>query len=290
MCAYNGEKFIAGQIESIINQTYSNIEIIVVDDNSIDTTLKIVQAYAYIDDRIKFYKNAKNIGFNKNFEKALSLTSGEYIAISDQDDIWDLKKIEKLYEQIGENWLIASNSNFIDENGNSLKKNLYPKLYLDKKGYKSFLFQNYVTGHTTLFSKRFLKQIIPFPEEGFYDWWIGFIAIYHHKLKLIDECLTHYRVHSESVIQKINVENDRLSFYKKRCEILKMILSYQGLNTNDKNFIQKLYTLYKKKINSVYSLELLFMLYENYDELFPEQRKRSALSKCNFARKMLREI
>src|ERR1700744_3577317 len=88
LCTYNGEKYIKEQLDSIINQTYTCIEVIIVDDGSTDSTYDIISDYALRDNRIKCFKNETNLGFNKNFEKAVSLTSGEYIAISDQDDIW----------------------------------------------------------------------------------------------------------------------------------------------------------------------------------------------------------
>ena len=89
MATYNGDKFIRLQIESILNQSYSNLEIVVVDDASSDNTLTILQEYANADDRISIYPNDKNIGFVANFERGLMLVKGEYIALSDQDDIFD---------------------------------------------------------------------------------------------------------------------------------------------------------------------------------------------------------
>src|SRR4051812_38033424 len=95
LCTYNGERFVESQLLSLIKQTYLNLEIIIVDDCSTDNTLNIIAGYAAKDNRIKYWKNDLNLGFNQNFQKALSLTSGEFIAISDQDDIWHETKIEE---------------------------------------------------------------------------------------------------------------------------------------------------------------------------------------------------
>lgn len=94
LCTYNGEKFLRPQIDSITAQTYPNLEIIIVDDVSSDSTSSILEEYRQKDSRVKFHINSANIGYNKNFEKAFSLATADYIAISDQDDIWESNKIE----------------------------------------------------------------------------------------------------------------------------------------------------------------------------------------------------
>ena len=87
MATYNGELFIREQLDSILTQTLSDWELIVCDDGSTDNTLSILQEYANNDSRIKIYQNETNLGFKRNFEKAIGLCSGEYIALCDQDDI-----------------------------------------------------------------------------------------------------------------------------------------------------------------------------------------------------------
>ena len=88
MTSYNGEKYIREQLDSILTQTYGNFELIICDDRSKDSTVEIIKDYCIKDSRIKLYVNEKNLGFKKNFEKAISLCKGEYIALSDQDDIY----------------------------------------------------------------------------------------------------------------------------------------------------------------------------------------------------------
>src|SRR6185503_10566774 len=94
MCTYNGEKFLREQIDSILAQTWLNIELVIVDDVSSDNTVKIIEDFSRKDKRIRYVVNPVNVGYNKNFEKAFGLAQGNYIAPSDQDDIWDPKKIE----------------------------------------------------------------------------------------------------------------------------------------------------------------------------------------------------
>ncbi len=96
MCTYNGERFLAQQLDSIINQTYTNIEIVICDDGSTDKTIQMIQEYQKKFATIKLYQNKTNLGFVQNFAKAISLTTGDYVATSDQDDIWLKNKIEIL--------------------------------------------------------------------------------------------------------------------------------------------------------------------------------------------------
>ena len=124
LAAYSGERFIRQQLDSILNQTLSDFEVIVCDDCSTDNTLRILQEYASKDARFKVYQNAENLGFKKNFEHILSLCKGEFIAFCDQDAIWEPDHLEILYKNIGENDCIGANSLIIDENGISQNKTL----------------------------------------------------------------------------------------------------------------------------------------------------------------------
>ena len=100
LTTYNGEKFLKEQLDSILNQTYSDYELVVCDDCSTDSTRQILKEYEKKDKRINVFLNNNNLGFKNNFEKAISLCTGEYIALSDQDDIWDEKKLEILLKKV----------------------------------------------------------------------------------------------------------------------------------------------------------------------------------------------
>lgn len=95
LCTYNGAKYIEAQLASIIAQTYAVAEIIVVDDVSSDDTMAVVERAAARDSRISLSQNNFNIGFTSNFESALQMAKHDYIAISDQDDIWHHQKSKK---------------------------------------------------------------------------------------------------------------------------------------------------------------------------------------------------
>jgi glycosyltransferase involved in cell wall biosynthesis len=94
MTSYNRQKYIAEAIESVLSSTYINFELIIVDDGSIDDTVKIARNYQSSDDRIKVYSNETNLGDYANRNKAASYATGKYLKFCDSDD--------KLYE-----WTLA---------------------------------------------------------------------------------------------------------------------------------------------------------------------------------------
>ena len=98
MATYNGETYIKEQIESIINQLSSSDELIISDDKSTDNTLKIINEFK--DPRIKIYIHEKDHGFVKNFENALEKAKGDFIFLSDQDDIWLPNKVAATLKEL----------------------------------------------------------------------------------------------------------------------------------------------------------------------------------------------
>ena len=110
LCTYNGEKYIREQLESIVSQTYPIHELLIQDDCSTDATPLIIEEYKEKYPFIRFYRNKNNLGFNRNFWKAFEKVTGDYIAISDQDDIWVDTKIEVLVGCIGNYLMVYADS------------------------------------------------------------------------------------------------------------------------------------------------------------------------------------
>ena len=290
LCTYNGEKYIGAQLDSILKQTYSHLEIIIVDDCSTDDTFNIVNRYAENDHRVKCFKNEVNVGFNKNFERAIKLTAGEYIAISDQDDIWLPLKLELLLDNIGNNWLIFSNSYFINDENEVTGETLI-HFNLTVNDYKGILLANFVTGHTTLFKREFLNYFLPIPQVVFYDWWMGFVALYHRKISFAYTALTQYRIHNASVIQlRLKSENIKSEENKTIDVMLSAFGAYKNLGSNDKAFIEQLKNAYRLNLSGHNSFPLLRLVLKYYKELFPNQKKRKGLSLLNFAFKYTRKV
>ena len=292
LCTYNGEKYITEQLDSIIAQTYKNLEIIIVDDASADATVSIVKEYAKSDNRIKLHQNDRNLGYNKNFERAIGLTIGDYISISDQDDIWELDKTELLLENIKDNWLVFSNSQFVSANGTP-GNNILNNFSVEGKDYRMALFSNYAAGHSMLFKREFINQFLPFPDEGFYDWWMMFIALYHHKIVYVDRVLTKYRKHSGSVMQKIlKSDKEKLKYVwvKNNIDQLTAFENYSQLKSGDKEFISEIKKAFQLRLRYHYSVSMIKMIYRNYDILFSESKPRRGLSRLNFAMRNAKRV
>ena len=120
MATYNGSKYLSEQIDSILSQTYSDFELVVTDDCSTDDTFSILSYYASMDSRIRIYENESNLGFRDNFAKAIGLCVGDYVALSDQDDIWLPNHLELLISNISTYSIVCANSELIDQYGKSI--------------------------------------------------------------------------------------------------------------------------------------------------------------------------
>ena len=100
LCTYHGERFLQEQLDSFLQQTRLPDELVVCDDGSTDLTVPILEAFGVqAPFPVRLSINSQNLGFTKNFEKAISLCRGEIIAMSDQDDVWLPEKLEK-FEQV----------------------------------------------------------------------------------------------------------------------------------------------------------------------------------------------
>ena len=202
MCTYNGEKFIHHQIQSILDQSYSNIELIISDDCSTDNTIQIIQKYQKSDARIKLYKNKTNFGFKKNFETAISLCNGDFIALSDQDDIWKIDKLEKFLDNIQNNVLIYSDAILIDQNHKKTNQSLIEptSCLVEGNNNKAFLLSNCVSGNTMMFKSELTPHILPIPQTiSYHDIWISFVASTYGTITCYTEPMTYYRRHEEQV-------------------------------------------------------------------------------------------
>lgn len=201
LATYNGEKFLREQLDSILAQSYEIYELIIVDDCSSDSTLDIISSYMSKYAFIKLYINEINFGVAQTFSRGLSLSSGEFIALCDQDDVWHVNKIKTLMNCIGDNWLIHSDASLIDANGVLLEKSLsrtQKNIYRDS--FCELLMTNIVTGCTVLLRREILDKAIPIPKGVYmHDYYLALIASYFNKIAYCDCVLTMYRQHGGNV-------------------------------------------------------------------------------------------
>lgn len=211
MATYNGEKHLREQVNSILEQTIQDFELIVCDDCSTDNTWNILQEYQSLDKRIKCYRNEENLGFKNNFEKAIKLCIGDYIALSDQDDIWLPNHIEILLKNISSYDLIGANAQIISSN-DEVKKTLticsecFNSIPKDRLDYFHLLcHRNIFRGCTTMFRRDLVCFLLPFPEcVVYHDYWIAFMASLHNGVVFIPDIVSYYRSHSESCTYSVS--------------------------------------------------------------------------------------
>lgn len=206
LAAYNGSEYIKEQIDSILHQTVADFELIICDDNSTDKTFEILKQYEIIDNRIRLYKNEHNLGFKRNFEKLLSLASCEYIALSDQDDIWTTNHLEQLLSNIGNNDLVCGNAYLADANCKPtgitlLECSHYDFLPETQDEWFLFLLHGSIfQGAACLFKKQLVNKILPIPEKiKFHDYWITMQAILNNGVVYLNSPILYYRQHGKNV-------------------------------------------------------------------------------------------
>lgn len=208
MATYNGAKYLKEQIESILDQSIEDFELVICDDCSTDNTWAILENYSKKDNRIVLYRNEKNLGFKGNFEKAMGLCKGDYIALCDQDDIWMPNHLEVLLNEMNDNFqIVCGDSKLVDEKGNDLGLTwsyLYSLDYnpTDSQDVARHIILNSSSyqGASMLIRREFLKYALPIPKGVFFhDQWFAFVSCFTGGLKYIETPLSKYRRHSGEI-------------------------------------------------------------------------------------------
>ena len=174
LATYNGEKYLKEQLDSILNQTYTNFRLLISDDCSKDYTRQILKEYEKKDSRIKLFFQEKNLGYVKNFEFLLTKVENEIYALSDQDDVWNKDKIEKTYNKLKKDNadLAFTDLEVVDEKLETMYPSFNNYMMLSRKiekyvdDYKMQYLYNCVTGCTLMSKKAFLDKIIPIPTDS----------------------------------------------------------------------------------------------------------------------------
>ncbi|TWP30651.1 glycosyltransferase [Apibacter muscae] len=214
LCTYNGAKYIAEQIESILAQTTSPNEIIICDDGSIDNTIEILKRYKEkYPDIIKLYRNDQNLKVIKNFEKAISLCTGDIIFLSDQDDIWfpnKIKEVINFFEKHPDIGACFHNLQLIKLGELSedtvwdailLKKNILDFVFEKNKLVEYILkYNNILTGAALAIKKEIVNHILPLDERLIHDYQIALKLGIRNEITFIPKILGAYRIHENQQI------------------------------------------------------------------------------------------
>lgn len=242
LCTYNGAKFLPEQLESYLKQTRLPDELIVCDDCSSDDTVKIIEKFARNSPfPVCLYINEKNLRSTKNFEKAISLCTGDLIFLSDQDDYWMPEKLEKIEAEFNKNknvGMVFSDAELVDENLQSLNRRVWEHTFtnnrrksaLSGKMLEVLLGQNVVTGATMSFRAEQRKNFLPIPENVpnlIHDGWISLLIVLNSKIAFIDEPLIKYRQHSSQQLGIDYQTNLKTDFKQRKKRFAKSINFYR---------------------------------------------------------------
>jgi glycosyltransferase involved in cell wall biosynthesis len=213
LCTCNGERFLRQQLDSIQSQSQPVNEIIICDDCSDDTTAEIVLEFAAETSvPVKWFRNLLRLGVTKNFEKAISLCSGEIIFLCDQDDRWLPQKVEILVGQLGQNpaAMAFSNAAVVKDDLTPLGYRLWSSIWFDdgeQQRVKSgdalpvLLRHAIAAGATLAFRSKYLPLILPIPSlPHSHDIWITLLLACVGNILPIDQDLIQYRLHGANQV------------------------------------------------------------------------------------------
>lgn len=208
--SYNTAKFINQTIDCVLAQTYTNWEMIIVDDCSTDDTDAVVASYT--DPRIRYLKNEKNSGAAVSRNRALAEAKGKWIAFLDSDDLWEPTKLEKQVAFMEKNGYHFSYTNYveIDDEGNSLGRMWTGPKKIGKLAMYSF---NYMGCLTVMYDREHvgLIQIADLKKRNDYAIWVKVVR--KCPAYLLDETLATYRVRSSgSIMNRSKGPLSRLKF------------------------------------------------------------------------------
>jgi glycosyltransferase involved in cell wall biosynthesis len=215
MAAYNGEKYISEQIDSILASSYQDFELLIYDDGSKDNTMSILQSYeSRYPQKIKVFHNDINLGVTRNFLHAFSRTTTDYIMFCDQDDVWKrekvavtLKRMQHMEAQLGKGCPIAvfTDAVVVDQELNTINASFFCSGHLNpwRTDLARILMENKLIGCTIMVNAalRRILQSCPLPTQArYHDWWLALIASAFGKVCFIKEGTLLYRQHDGNVV------------------------------------------------------------------------------------------
>jgi len=224
MPSYNHESYISEAIESVLNQNFKDIELIIIDDYSTDKSREIIKKYKKIDERIKVIFHDQNEGISKTVNDGIEMGNGKYIAIICSDDIWDKSKLEKQYKILekDENLIVWTEGELVDSQSRSLGITFtqnYSATKLRKKSgniFKELLIRNFVLMSSLIFNKENLGEIRYNKRLKYLNDYQFFVDLAkNYKFYFINEQLTKYRLHAANTIYSdvIGLDKDALRVY-----------------------------------------------------------------------------
>lgn len=212
MPAYNAERYIGEAIDSIINQTYKNWELLICDDASTDKTAKIIDIYVRKDSRITFFKNQYNLKLLKTRNFLLQHVKGSLITFQDADDYSCKTRIEKMVLEFGKNLdlgLLSTQVSYVDEAGNQLRVSHKPTTYFEVR---KKMYTHNVVGGSIMMLRRTMLDLVGgafrsyFDGLSYQDYDLSLLMAERFEAYSLPDVLYYYRQHPTSASKIVNID------------------------------------------------------------------------------------
>jgi glycosyltransferase involved in cell wall biosynthesis len=244
MPSYNHESYVSEAIESVLNQSFTDFELVIVDDGSKDNSKKVIKSYQEKDERIRTIFHMQNLGIARTLNDGIDNAQGRFVALIASDDVWAKSKLEKQLAELekDENAIVWSEGETIDSEGRSTGETFTEKRALQRKksGYifEDLLHRNFIFGSSIIFKKEHTKNI-HFDEDLRYlnDYRFVVDLARKYKFNFIQEPLAKYRVHGRNITL-----TNRVSWLRDEVRIGKYFLQKYGNEIPNRT---KAYLLFK---------------------------------------------
>ncbi len=220
MTSYNHERYVSEAIRSVLNQSFRDLELIIVDDGSKDRSAEIIAGFQAGDSRVRAVFHKQNMGVTQTFVDGIVQSKGKFISFIGSDDVWVLSKLEKQLAVLSKNedLIVWAEADIIDGNGVSRRQTITQLLNVSssaKSGdlFESLLREDFMFGQTMLFKREFIRSLsfdkhlkYASDHQFFVDLAKG------HFFYFISEPLAKYRIHGKniSLIHNVNWYKDRI--------------------------------------------------------------------------------
>lgn len=212
MAVYNGETYLEQQIESILQQSCTDWRLLIHDDGSTDRTVALIEEYQErYPDKVQILQDGIRTGGAKNnFFHLLKHSDADYVMFADQDDVWEVWKVQSAYEQlkrVEDNEekdipiLIHGDLQVVDSSLQQINASMYDMQKLDKNKnqFRDYLVQNNVTGCTTMINRALREKCLEMPEDAImHDWWLALLASAFGRVEFMGESGILYRQHGHN--------------------------------------------------------------------------------------------
>jgi len=271
LCTYNGKKHLQEQLHSLLKQEYSPLEFIIVDDVSTDGTFDLLQTFAQQDSRIRLSRNVTNLGYNQNFQQAIAKASGQFVAIADQDDIWELSKIRIMMQQFDKDEhavMVHCRSTTFRTGADPDRKSIRKLRCFEGNDPRKLFLYNQISGHNMIVKKSLIEKAFPFPSQVYYDWWLAVVACCYGNIRCIDRVLVYHRLHEHNV----TVVEVQKPFYSQVLSILPVFLEIPAMKEEHKSFGEVLLHRFSELEKKKFSFSLFTFIWRHARIIFSFRR------------------